>query len=123
MPLHCPPSGRALATCRPTEPHLLTASDGYCLFSDPNPLPAPDHLHDWYPFWEKSLGRPRSRGTKSRDGARRREFTNGTVVYNPLGNAPCTLTFKSERRSLDTGKISRIHTIPALGGDILLRLR
>lgn len=28
----------------------LTQSDGYCLFSDPNPLPTPDHLHTWYPF-------------------------------------------------------------------------
>lgn len=31
---------------RATTTLSLTISDGYCLFSDPNPLPTPDHLHD-----------------------------------------------------------------------------
>jgi hypothetical protein len=44
-------------------PHMLILaalvfSNGYALFSDPNSLPTPDHLHDWYPFWDKSLGKP-----------------------------------------------------------------
>ena len=43
---------------RPDEAIALTLSDGYCLFSDPNPLPTPDHLHNWYAFWERGLGRP-----------------------------------------------------------------
>lgn len=36
----------------------LVFSNGYTLFSDPNSLPTPDHAHDWYPFWDKSLGKP-----------------------------------------------------------------
>lgn len=35
---------------RATTTLALTHSDGYCLFSDPNPLPTPDHLHNWYSF-------------------------------------------------------------------------
>ena len=36
---------------RATTALALTHSDGYCLFSDPNPLPTGDHRHNWYPFW------------------------------------------------------------------------
>ena len=68
---------------RATTTLALTHSDGYCLFSDPNPLPTPDHLHDWYSFWNKSLGRPVGKGNANSDGTVRREFENGTVVYNP----------------------------------------
>lgn len=106
---------------RATTALSLTASDGYCLFSDPNPLPTPDHLHNWYPFWNKSLGRPLARGTKQPDGTRRREFLKGTVVYNPPDNIEQTLTFPEERRSLATGKTARSHRIQPLEGDIFLR--
>ena len=34
----------------------LTHSDGYVLYADPNPLKTPDHLHDWYPFWDAQAG-------------------------------------------------------------------
>lgn len=34
----------------------LTHGNGCCLFSDPNPLPTRDHLHNWHAFWNKSLG-------------------------------------------------------------------
>ena len=37
---------------RATTTLALTQSDGFCLFSDPNTLPAPDHELAWYPFWE-----------------------------------------------------------------------
>ena len=42
---------------RATTTLSLTLSDGYCLFADPDPLPTADHLHDWYPYWNKSLGK------------------------------------------------------------------
>jgi len=67
---------------RATTTLALTHSDGYCLFSDPNPLPTPDHLHNWYSFWNKSLGKPVAKGTADPDGTVRREFENGTAVYN-----------------------------------------
>lgn len=63
----------------------LTQSDGYTLFSDPNSLPTPDHLHDWYPFWNKGLGRATAKGARQKDGSWRREFEQGTVIYNPTG--------------------------------------
>ena len=98
----------------------LTHSDGYCLFSDPNTLSSGDHLHNWYAFWNKSLGRPKAAGRRNRDGSARREFDNGTVVYNPMGNKPLTVTFDAARTSLSSGKTGRTHTINPCDGDILL---
>jgi hypothetical protein len=39
-----------LALMRATTTLVLTLSDAYCLFSDPNPLPTPDHSHDCIHF-------------------------------------------------------------------------
>jgi hypothetical protein len=99
----------------------LTHSDGYCLFSDPNPLPTPDHLHDWYPFWDKSLGRPISNGIERPEGATSREFENGTVVYNPIDNRTVSIVFDDVRTSVATGRSAQRHELAALDGDIFLR--
>ena len=99
----------------------LTHSNGYCLFSDPNPLPSADHFHNWYPFWNKTLGKPVSKGIDKDDGTVVREFENGTVVYNPPGNKPVTVTFTEPRTSLATGQSSKSHTVNSWDGDILLR--
>jgi hypothetical protein len=96
-------------------------SNGYCLFSDPNPLPTPDHLHDWYPFWGKGLGRPIGEAGRRDDGALSRQFEKGTVVYNPMGNNPVEITFNEMYVSRATGKRSRTHTLPACDGDIFLK--
>jgi hypothetical protein len=98
----------------------LTLSDGYCLFSDPNPLPTPDHLHDWYPFWDKSLGRPVAPGRDRSDGAIGRQFERGLAVHNPLGNRPVVVELATEHRSLATGLVARRHSIPAADGDLFL---
>jgi hypothetical protein len=98
----------------------LTLSDGYCLFGDPNPLPSPDHLHDWYPFWDKSLGRPVEVGRDRPDGAIERRFERGLAVHNPMGNAPVELSFSTLHRSLATGLIARGHRIASADGDIFL---
>jgi hypothetical protein len=99
----------------------LTHSDGYCLFSDPNPLPTADHLHDWYPFWEKCLGKAIGRMIRRDDGATHREFENGTVVYNPMGNDPVLVTFTDVHASRATSQRGRIHTLAPCDGDIYLR--
>ncbi|MFB0525312.1 MAG: hypothetical protein ACETVZ_07200 [Phycisphaerae bacterium] len=99
----------------------LTYSNGYCLFSDPNPLPSADHLHNWYPFWNKTLGKPASKGIDKEDGTVVREFENGTVVYNPPGNKSVTVTFGQLRTSLATGQSSQSHTVNSWDGDIFLR--
>ncbi|MBZ0257881.1 hypothetical protein K8I31_17590, partial [bacterium] len=64
---------------------VLTHSDGYALFSDPNDLPTSDHQHDWYRFWETKLGRPLANGTIHESGWARRKFEHGTAIYNPMG--------------------------------------
>ena len=105
---------------RATTTLALTTSDGYCLFSDPNPLPTADHLHNWYAFWEKGLGRPLAMGVEQDDGTMRREFERGTVVYNPMGGRSAAVRFDEERISRATGIRGRVHTVAAADGDIFL---
>jgi hypothetical protein len=100
----------------------LTHSNGYCLFSDPNPLPSPDHLHDWYEFWDKNLGKPVAPSSKRNDGAVIREFEKGTVVYNPMGNRTVEVVFDNVRISRATGKSGKIHTLESSDGDIYLHV-
>jgi hypothetical protein len=99
----------------------LTHSNGYCLFSDPNPLPTGDHRHNWYPFWNKSLGKPISAGVTAGDGTVRREFENGCVVYNPMGNGTVTVVFDDIRTSIATGDTSKSHILKSPDGDIYLK--
>ena len=106
---------------RATTTLALTHSDGYCLFSDPNPLPTGDHRHNWYPFWDKSLGKPVGEGTIRDDGTIVREFENGTVVYNPMGNSPVEITFRETRKSVATGISSEQHKLSCPDGDIYLK--
>lgn len=105
---------------RATTALSLALSDGYCLFSDPNELPTPDHLHNWYPFWERRLGRPVAAGETRKDGCIAREFDRGTVVYNPMGNASVTAAFDTPRTSAATGKRARSHTVAGCDGDFFL---
>jgi hypothetical protein len=108
---------------RATTTLALTHSNGYCLFSDPNPLPTPDHLHNWYPFWNKSLGRPVSAGTATADGTVTREFEGGTVVYNPAGSRSVAVVFSQPRTSVATGRTAKEHQLAAPDGDIYLMPR
>ena len=106
---------------RATTALSLTLSDGYCLFSDPNELPSPDHLHDWYPFWNKSLGKPVSRVRQRQDGAWEREFEHGTAVYNPIYNDKIMTAFETERSSAASGTRSRQFELPPLDGDLYIK--
>jgi hypothetical protein len=108
---------------RATTTLVLTHSDGYCLFSDPNPLPTPDHLHNWYPFWERSLGKPLAERQSRPDGTVSREFEHGTAVYNPLGSRPVTVRFSERRKSVATGRVDEEHALGCPDGDIFLRLK
>lgn len=113
-------SRQDLNLMRATTTLALTQSDGFCLFSDPNELPTPDHLHDWYDFWNRSLGKPRSPGRKMADGSWHRDFEKGTAAYNPMGNQPATINFPNPMRSAATGITSTRHTLPPCDGDIYL---
>ena len=103
---------------RATTTLSLVLSDGYALFSDPNPLPTPDHLHNWYSFWDKSLGKPVAKGATAADGTIRREFEKGTAVHNPFGNVSRVIGFSTPRKSVATGLVSREHPVAAGDGDV-----
>lgn len=96
----------------------LSQSDGYCLFGDPNDLPTPDHLHNWYPFWDKGLGRPLKPGVLRGDGAWEREFAAGTVIYNPAGNPGIKVRFYKPHWSRATGQRGLEHTVNGSDGDL-----
>jgi hypothetical protein len=99
---------------------VLTHSNGYTLFADPNTLPTPDHLHAWYPFWDRWLGRPLGSREQRLDGAIQREFETGTAVYNPIDNQPVAVTFPAARRSAATGDCATEFTLGMLDGDLYL---
>jgi hypothetical protein len=105
---------------RATTTLSLTLSNGYCLFSDPNPLPTPDHLHDWYKFWDKSLGRPKSKGQRKADGSIQREFDSGIVVYNPAGNQTITVEFTMPLTSTSTRTTGKTFQVQSGDGDLFL---
>ncbi|MHC4679916.1 MAG: putative glycoside hydrolase [Planctomycetota bacterium] len=106
---------------RATTTLSLTYSNGYCLFSDPNPLPVGDHRHNWYPFWDAKLGKAIAAGIPEPDGTIRREFENGTVVYNPMGNKTVTVVFDRARTSVATDQTAKSHTLTSPDGDIYLK--
>ena len=104
----------------------LVFSNGYALFSDPNPLPTPDHLHDWYPFWDRSLGKPTgphaSINRPDLNGAYTRRFEKGEVVFNPPGNKPVVVRFSEQRRSAATQTVGNTFTVEPGDGDMFLLL-
>jgi hypothetical protein len=104
----------------------LVFSNGYCLFSDPNPLPTPDHLHDWYPFWDKSLGKPAGPQAKVNrpdlNGAYTRRFEKGEVVFNPPGNRPVVVRFPEQRRSAASQAVGNTYTVQPGDGDMFVLL-
>jgi hypothetical protein len=102
---------------RATTALAMTLSDGYCLFADPNPLPTPDHLHDWYPFWDRKVGTPLAPGARRADGSVVREFAGGTVLFNPPGNPPVTIRFPAPRTSIATGVSASEHRVAGGDGD------
>jgi hypothetical protein len=109
-----------LALMRPVTTLTLTQSDGYGLFSDPNDLPTPDHLHDWYPFWDRGLGRPKGKGQLRADGSWERAYSGGDVIYNPPGNQRIEVKFDRQMRSRATGHLGTAHIIAPGDGDIFL---
>ena len=113
--------GRRKNLMRAVTTLALTHSDGYCLFGDPNPLPTPDHRHDWYPFWDTKLGKPLGEMTQRNDGATMREYLNGTAVYNPMGNDAIEIVFDEARTSRATGVRGMRHVLAGCDGDIYLR--
>ena len=100
----------------------LTQSDGAVLFGDPDNTAEHDHLHDWYPFWDRALGRPAGAASLQGDGSWRREYDGGTVVYNPPNNAGITVVFADGARTSRADRTSgSSHAVAAGDGDIFLK--
>lgn len=114
-------SRQDLQRMRATTTMALTLSDGYCLFSDPNPLPTPDHLHDWYSFWDERLGKATAKGVRQADGSVHREFDGGTALSNPPGHGAVTIEFDAERTSAATRMTDRRFRVESGDGDLFLR--
>jgi hypothetical protein len=98
----------------------LLYSNGYVLFGDPNSLSTDDHLHDWYPFWSSPLGKPMAPSTTRGDGTVAREFSGGTAVFNPDGNATATVTFSTLRQRGSSGATGTTFSLVGGDGDLFL---
>lgn len=98
----------------------LTHSDGYVLYADPNPLATPDHLHDWYDFWDLPLGAAQGPCNKRNDGTHARRFEGGVVIYNPLKNGEVQVEFDSPRRRAYTGDEGTRFRLQDCDGDVFL---
>lgn len=98
----------------------LTHGDGSVLFADPNPLPAPDHLHDWYAFWDAPIGRPLGPRTDRPDGIAERAFAGGIVLYNHLGNGTREVTFPRAMHRVSDGAVAKAFWLTDADGDIFL---
>jgi len=101
----------------------LTHSDGYVLFGDDNTQPSPDHLHNWYDFWDADLGK--SVGKKGTiynkiEGLFMREFENGWAVYNRSGVTQSIL-FNEDVTALTKKELAISHKIPNFDGEIFLK--
>ena len=110
-----------LSRMRATTTLGLTHSDGYVLYADPNPLSTPDHMHDWYAFWDVPLGKPLGKRTDKKDGSAWREFEGGTVVYNHYKNREIRVRFKEKHKRVSTGELSRKFKIRDRDGDIFIK--
>jgi hypothetical protein len=102
----------------------LVFSNGYVLFSDPDSLPTPDHLHDWYHFWTKWLGGPKGPLTDPAcpglDGAYTRRYEHGDVVFNPPSNHPVVVRFERPRYSAATQTTGQSFTVAPGDGDLFI---
>jgi hypothetical protein len=98
----------------------LTHGNGAVLYADPNPLPAPDHMHDWYPLWDVSLGRPAGERQTRPDGIVERAFERGLVLYNHLGNGTRKVQFPRELKRASDGKVGREFWVSDADGDLFI---
>jgi Hypothetical glycosyl hydrolase family 15 len=113
-----------LSRMRATTAMVMTQSDGYALFADPNQNGVTNgHEHNWYPFWNVNVGKPIGDGHARDDGSYVRAFEKATVLSNATGEQPTTIKFDSRMKRtsnndvLETGQEA---TIEAHDGEIFL---
>jgi hypothetical protein len=98
----------------------LVYSNGSVLFADPNPLKTPDHLHDWYTFWDVELGRPIDGFADPTDGIAKRGFEGGLVAYNHFGNGTIRFELPSVHRRVSDGATGTQFELQDADGDIFI---
>jgi len=101
----------------------LTHSDGYVLFADDNAQPSPDHLHNWYNFWDADLGNPigkKGATYNNIEGLFIREFQNGWAIYNRSGVTQPVL-FKEDVIAFSKNERAKSHEIQNYDGEIFLK--
>jgi len=101
----------------------LTLSDGCVLFGDDNHEPSWDHLHNWYSFWDISLGNPISQKNQKYndiDGLLIREYEKGWAVYNRSGSSQ-HITFTSPVTGVTGTITSTDQDIQDMDGEIYLK--
>jgi hypothetical protein len=112
---------------RATTTMVMTHSDGYALFADPdNNGKSQDHAHNWYQFWNADVGRPLGGGTARGDGSFERQFQNGTVLSNATGNEKVSIRFAEDRRRASSGELVRAGETADVGahdGEIFLKTK
>ena len=112
-----------LSRMRAVTTMTMVYSNGYALYADPNPLKTPDHLHDWYPFWDAKLGKPTGKYVEMEDKSAHREFQYGTVVYNHYGNKPAVVKFNDNRKRVSDGLVGKEFVVNGRDGEIFLKIK
>lgn len=75
--------------------------------------------HD--PFWSNhSLGVPTGNHYNIQTIADRRDFKNGSAIWNASPNTSITVTFPEVRKSLATGQTGTSFVLTGIDGDIYL---
>jgi hypothetical protein len=97
----------------------LCNCDGYVLYGDPSPTPG--HPHDWYTFWQPTLGTAtEAPGRINADGSYARTFQHGTAVFNPPGNLEVHVVFKTPVTRQSTQAVGTEFGVPAGDGEIFI---
>jgi len=92
-----PDNGTDVQRMRALTALSLTHSNGFVNFRG-------DNGYNWYdPFWsDHNLGRPTGSRYFITGNAERRDFTNGSAVYNEVGHSAITVSFPEWRRNRAT---------------------
>ena len=98
----------------------LTKSNGYVLYGDTNKLPTPDHLHDWYSYWDINLGEPVSDAVQLENGALQRQYQKGVVVFSPEGTLPVKVHFDTVHLRVSDQSQGQNFELAPIDGDIFL---
>jgi Hypothetical glycosyl hydrolase family 15 len=107
-----PTDSTDMARMRAITTLALTHANGYANFGR--------DVYYWYDFWSNhSLGRSTGTRYSIGGGAERRDFQNGSAVYNQ-GPSQVTVSFSEQRTSLRTGQRATSFALPAVDGDIYI---